>query len=440
MHTKNIYREKALEFIHPQLIFNKPIMVVEDQLSVAKFTKAKLQERWQCEVMLSHDYKSTRALIEQHKNNFQVAVTDLHLPDAQDDEIIDLLLQAQIPILVLSASFNEATRATILNKGAVDYILKNSPNTYEYIGDVIERLEKNKSTKILLVDDSESALQLLQNMLSPLLFQILTAKNGKEALSILAQEPDIKLIITDYRMPEMDGFELTLNVRKHYPRHQLCIIGLSASDNTAISAQFLKHGANDYLNKPYSYEELFCRINQNLSMLDQMDAIQQIAYVDYLTGLYNRRFFFEKGQHLFKKAKLTKAALVIAVMDIDYFKKINDLYGHDGGDLVLVEVSALLKQSFQQDALLGRLGGEEFAVLFNTVDLNTAKQRLENFRQALENTKIRIAGKDVTVTISIGMTEILNDTFTEMVKKADENLYYAKARGRNCMIVDLENL
>jgi DNA-binding response OmpR family regulator len=142
MQTKTKYFEKALDLTHGKLTFSKPILVVEDQLSVAHYTKARFHERWNCEVILSHSYKSTQWQISQHGGNFQIAISDLHLPDAPKGEIVDLLIGTNIPTLVLSAAFGEKLRSMVLDKGVVDYVLKNSPNAYKYIGDVVERLEK----------------------------------------------------------------------------------------------------------------------------------------------------------------------------------------------------------------------------------------------------------------------------------------------------------
>lgn len=434
MHTKNIYREKALDTANTKLTFSKPILVIEDQYSIASFTKAKFQERWDCDVVLCHDYKTAKTLVHENKSDFQIAICDLHLPDAPSGEVVDLLIDANIPTLVLTASFNEKLRTTVLEKGVVDYILKSSSNTYDYLSRVIERLEKNKRSQILLVDDSPNALAHLEHMLKPLQFQIFTAQNGVEALRILDEQPAINMILTDYRMPVMDGFELTLNARKKRGHGQLSIIGLSASENRTVSAQFLKHGANDYLNKPFIYEELFCRVHQNLNMLDQMDAILTIAYIDYLTGLYNRRFFFEKGQDLFEQSQAKQQNLAMAVMDIDHFKKINDNFGHDVGDTVLKAVASLLKQDFDNSALLGRIGGEEFALLFNFADVRDINNRLELFRQKVMALEVRENNTVIKTTISIGLTAIHANNIDDLLKQGDKNLYQAKAEGRNCIV------
>jgi len=161
----------------------------------------------------------------------------------------------------------------------------------------------------------------------------------------------------------------------------------------------------------------------------------QIAYFDYLTGLHNRRFFFENGEHVFDQAKQNQETLAIAALDIDHFKKINDSFGHDVGDQLLKEVAKMLKLHFEDSALLGRIGGEEFAMLFQSFTLDDAQSALESFRQAVENMEVSINNQVIKTTISIGLTGIEANTLGEMVKQADHNLYQAKAQGRNCVVV-----
>jgi diguanylate cyclase (GGDEF)-like protein len=270
-------------------------------------------------------------------------------------------------------------------------------------------------------------------MLSLQNFNVITAENGKQAIDIYEQNQDIKLVLTDYNMPEMDGFNLTLALRKLQPKEQLSIIGLSASGKNDLGAQFIKNGANDFITKPVAYEELLCRVNQNISMLEYMEALRYAANRDFLTGLYNRRYFFGEGESLYNLAVEIKGLVTVAMIDIDHFKKVNDTYGHEVGDEMLVFFSNQLSEYFS-DELVARIGGEEFALLFTQLDKSKVFERLDTFRQAIADSVIQTHDLSLSMSVSIGMHDLLEGNLDGMLKIADEKLYDAKENGRNKVV------
>lgn len=408
------------------------VLVVEDQNSLAQLLAAMIGDRWGCDVHITNTLEQTRQ--ELAKNiGYHVAVCDLNLPDAEHGEVIDVLHKTGIATIVLTGSFGEELRNIMQKKGVVDYVTKDSTNAYEYVTNLVGRLHYNQYIKVLVVDDSLSARALLKHILSLLRFNVLTACNGKEALDVLKEHPDIRLLLADYYMPEMDGFALTREIRKQFGKDKLAILGISASDNDQVSAQFLKNGANDFITKPFSYEEMLCRITQNIEMLELIDAIQDAANRDYLTGLFNRRYFFTNGARLHDDAKTQNKPLVVAMLDIDHFKKINDQYGHDCGDVALKKMAALLKTHFA-DQLVARLGGEEFVVLFQDAAADEARAQLEAFREALENSSITYGPDTVAFTVSVGFSSELENSIDGMLRVSDITLYHAKENGRNRVI------
>jgi diguanylate cyclase (GGDEF)-like protein len=166
-------------------------------------------------------------------------------------------------------------------------------------------------------------------------------------------------------------------------------------------------------------------------MQEIIKELRYVAYHDDLTGLFNRRAFFEQGEKLFAELKIARRPLVVAVMDIDFFKKINDTYGHDGGDEVLKHFSALMSDYFKTE-LVARVGGEEFFLLFTEVE--QAAVLCESFRLRIEQSMLKIKESNINFTISIGLTRILPASLDEMLKLADENLYIAKKSGRNRLV------
>ena len=237
-------------------------------------------------------------------------------------------------------------------------------------------------------------------------------------------------MLTDYQMPDMDGFELTMKVREHWDKTQLTIIGLSAVGHSDLGSMFIKNGANDFLPKPFSYQELLCRINQNIEMLEYIETVHNIANRDYLTQLYNRRYFFIEGEQLFQQAENNELTLVTVMIDIDHFKQVNDKYGHDCGDEVLVQFAQLLSKHFKHH-LVARLGGEEFAMLLKNIQPSQINACLEAFRLDVELLTPNWQSQEVPITTSIGYNSQFISDIDAMLKVADDNLYLAKTHGRN---------
>ena len=151
------------------------------------------------------------------------------------------------------------------------------------------------------------------------------ASSGEEALVTLESNQDISLVITDFMMPEMDGIGLTKEIRRTYPDWNISIIGMSTKENDKLSGRFLKSGGNDFLNKNFQREEFFCRIHQNINLVEHINELHDIASNDFLTGLPNRRSFFNNGETLQENAVRQELGIVVAMMDIDFFKRINVL-------------------------------------------------------------------------------------------------------------------
>lgn len=410
--------------------FDRPILVVEDQDSSAQYLAALIKDRWNCEVLIANSRRAAKALIKSTTPSIQVAVCDLNLPDAQYGEIVDLMNEYGIATIALTGAFGEDLRESLTKKGVVDYISKNSINAYEYVVSLVGRIQKNLYTSILIVDDSLSARALYKHMSELLRFKVHAANNGKEALKILGHHPQISLMVTDYAMPEMDGFELTAKARSKFSKDKLAIIGVSGTEEQEVSSTFLKCGANDFLTKSFSYQEFLCRIHQNLDMLDLVKINQFAAQRDFLTGLHNRRHFFTAGSRVYAEAKIKKHKLIVAMIDLDLFKGINDKYGHDCGDMVIKHFASLLESHFES-TLVARLGGEEFAALLSGIEQNEAIKLFEKLRVSVKNSVVDFNAAKISYTVSIGLCDQPGDNIDDLVKGADIALYMAKKNGRD---------
>ncbi|OOZ41030.1 diguanylate cyclase response regulator [Solemya pervernicosa gill symbiont] len=410
------------------------ILIVEDSKMMVQVLSHMVRKELGFEPVVTQSMADTIELMDGGDTDFLAAILDLTLPDAPRGEVIDHVLAKNIPAIVLTATFDENKREEILKKNVVDYVVKESRYSYDYVMRLIGRLDRNRRITAMVVDDSRTARGFVKSLLRQHNFNVVEASDGKQALVTLHANPNTRLVITDYNMPVMDGFELTTTIRKEFDKDAMAIIGLSGQGSPTLSAKFIKNGANDFLSKPFSHEEFYCRVMQNMEAIENVDTIKDAANRDYLTRLFNRRYFFEMGRESYHDAVNNGTPLSIAMVDIDHFKKINDGFGHDAGDVVLKRMSELLDEQFGVDQLVARFGGEEFCILFDGSELGDAENQLEAFRTLIEQTTVETEAGPVNFTISVGVTESLSDNIDAMIKVADEYLYRAKETGRNQVI------
>ncbi|UCJ17273.1 diguanylate cyclase [Pseudomonas sp. MM211] len=402
------------------------ILVIEDSPLVLKILEHLFRQETDLQPVFCASLAEAEVMLETSAELFFAAIVDLHLPDAPDGESVDLVMRYALPCIVLSGSYNEKRRDDLLLKGVVDYVLKESQHSYEYAFRLLHRLESNSQVKILVAEDSEATRHFIRHVLAPHRYQIIDARDGDEALRILKEQPDIDLLVVDHSMPGISGFELVKLLRQKMKRHDLIILGLSADTKGSLSAMFIKHGADDFLRKPFCPEELNCRVISTLERRDMMRALKQAAQFDALTGLNNRRAFYEQGIQQFQQAQRSGHDLSVAMLDMDFFKQINDEHGHASGDAALIAFTRALSAAFP-DTLLGRLGGEEFAMVSqqNAEQLSLALDRL---REQCGQLKYAIGAPPLS--FSAGVYHGAPDDLESLLHLADQQLYQAKRQGR----------
>jgi diguanylate cyclase (GGDEF)-like protein len=406
------------------------ILIVEDTPTIARVQKH-IAQKAGYKVDVAESLARTKELV--NTNKYFCAVVDFILPDAPQGEAIPCTIEAEIPTIVMTGNIDKQTRDTVERYPIIDYITKENKQAYQYLEKQLYRLPRNETVKVLVVDDSSSTRQYICSLLVRHKYQILQAEDGKEALAMLADYPDISVIITDNEMPNMTGEELCGEIRRLYSNDEKAIIGISGSDAPYISTLFLKSGANDYIHKPFNSEEFYCRLSQNVDMLEQIATIKRQANTDYLTNLPNRRYFFEESTKSLKSLKKAEKTAAMAMLDIDHFKSINDTYGHDAGDEVLKGLSICFSKYFEKH-LVARLGGEEFAVYFMNVSKQEALAMLEGFKEFVEFNSSQFSKEKIKFTLSIGFAFEPIYQIDMLLKHADINLYQAKETGRNQVV------
>ena len=311
------------------------ILIIDDSLSICNTLKSLIESDIDINILIAKSLKESAQIILKEKGVFDVILADLGLPDAPNGEVIDFLSKFSIPIVVLTGTDNIDIENKFRNKNIVDYIIKDGISALNYATLIVKRIILNKDVKVLVVDDSKSFVQKSVDLLNRYKINALCAFDGEEALEALKANKDIKIVLTDYMMPKLDGLELTKKIRRNYHKDELSIIVTSNDTSKRIPAKFLKYGANDFLYKGFSNEEFFARINSNIEIIELFDEIKNKANKDHLTGLYNRRYLFNIGNEIYNDCKTKNKVFAIAILDIDNFKRINDTYGHDFGDIAL---------------------------------------------------------------------------------------------------------
>ena len=296
----------------------------------------------------------------------------------------------------------------------------------------------NDPATILIVDDIPDNIRLLGAILQPN-YQLLIANNGKEAIT-LAQEKSPDLILLDVMMPEMNGYEVCQRLRDTPGTRDIPIIFVTAMDQIEDEVMGLEIGAIDYLTKPVHPLITRLRVKNQLELKRYRDHLLEMSRVDGLTGIANRRRLDEYLEQEWRRSTRGGSPLSLVMMDIDFFKRFNDHYGHQGGDECLQRVARCLQGCVVRSVdLIARYGGEEFACLLPETGHGGTELMGEKLRQAVTGLGIPHAKSSVVdiVTLSLGAATLVPEpgmASSELIKIADENLYAAKNQGRNRLI------
>jgi diguanylate cyclase (GGDEF)-like protein len=295
------------------------------------------------------------------------------------------------------------------------------------------------TSKILLVDDIQDNLDLLEDLLddefnygdSDYKLEFTQATCGNEVFKITKSSSDFDLILLDIMMPDIDGFEVCEKLKANDKTKDIPIIFITAKTSCEDIVKGFDIGASDYVSKPFQEEELIARVKKELKIQALIKHLEFTASHDPMTGIYNRRKFFELAVNKFNNNKENLYAMMI---DIDKFKAINDLYGHHIGDKVIINTANTINELICEDTIFGRIGGEEFAIVCNPESDQKLDHRVEEIRKTIESLEVYTDDdKTIKFTISLGVAKYTQEIkdLDEFLKQADIALYEAKETGRN---------
>lgn len=291
---------------------------------------------------------------------------------------------------------------------------------------------------ILIVDDARFNIQIITDILAGD-YHILSASSGQEALDI-ALSHSIDLILLDIIMPGMDGYEVCRRLKIDSHTKNIPVIFISAMTEVKDETKGLEMGAIDYIFKPVNPAIVKIRVKNHLELKKYRDLLEQQSLLDGLTGIANRRDFDDVFNKEWRRALRNGDTLALVFLDIDFFKKYNDCYGHLAGDDCLRQVGSTLKNSLQRAGdVVARYGGEEFVIILPGASLGDAALVGEKVRGNIEDMKVKHEMSEVSeyVTVSVGVAAVrpeLHIVPASLMAKADSALYHAKRQGRNRVI------
>ncbi len=303
------------------------------------------------------------------------------------------------------------------------------------VPDVLQPGAMGRRAKLLLVDDQPVNIQALYQVLAQE-HQVFMATSGAQALAMCAtHQPD--LVLLDVVMPDMDGHEVCRRLKADPATRDIAVIFVTAHNDEAAETFGLELGAADFISKPFNPKVVRARVKTHLTLKAQSDLLREWVYIDGLTGVFNRRHFDEHLKAESGRAARHRAELSVVLLDVDFFKRYNDHYGHQTGDQCLRHIATALKAGLKRPGdVLARYGGEEFACLLPDTGLEGALTVARQLGQRVFEQQIAHAESSIAtvVTVSLGVCTHASGTVgtsEDLLRGADAQLYLAKSGGRN---------
>ncbi|MEI7804819.1 MAG: PleD family two-component system response regulator [Hyphomicrobiales bacterium] len=451
------------------------ILVVDDVAANVKLMEARLSAEY-FDVVTAMSGVEALALCE--RSECDIVLLDVMMPDMDGFEVCRRLKSNpathHIPVVMVTALDQPSDRVRGLEAGADDFLTKpvsdmalisrvRSLARLKMVTDELrmravtskeigiqspERAavaEEGRNGRILIVDDRATSYERIAAALATE-HTVDVEADPNEAL-FRAAEGNYELVIVSLGLENFDGLRLCSQLRSLDRTRNVQILIIAEADNNARLVRGLEIGVNDYLLRPVDKNELLARVRTQIRkkryterLRDNVQMSIEMAITDALTGLFNRRYMETHLGTLVEQAATRAKPLTVLVLDVDYFKAVNDTHGHDAGDDVLREFSLRIRKSIRNIDLACRYGGEEFVIVMPETDMAVATMVAERLRRriATEPFPIQQNSRQIEVTISIGIAALggTEDNAAAMLKRADQALYRAKRDGRNRVVPD----
>src|SRR5436190_7324839 len=450
------------------------VLVVDDILSNVKLLEAKLSAEY-FEVITA--FNGLECLARMEETIPDIVLLDVMMPGMDGFEVCRRIKSnpktAHVPGVMVTALDQPTDRVAGLDAGADDFLtkpvddaalfarvrslvrlkmmtdeLRMRESTGQGMG-LIDPAEtftaKSQSGRILVIEDRAESVAWFSSALAPN-HQVSSVDTFEEAL-VRVKGGDFDLIVVSLGMRGFDGLRLCSQLRSlPEGRHVPILVVVSDGDRRKLT-QALEMGVNDYLTRPVDKNELVARVRTQLRKKRYADRLRhnvqlslEMAITDKLTGLQNRRYTSRHLDTLVSNARKNARPLAFVIMGIDFFKQVNDTYGHDMGDEVLKEFASRISANVRGIDLACRYGGEEFVVAMPDTDMSFAYSIAERLRQSIETTPVKLSRApgtlNITISIGIAKPEGAEDTPEQLSHRADQALYRAKRTGRNKVVAD----
>jgi len=451
------------------------VLVVDDVPANVRLLEARLSAEY-FDVVTAMSGREALAICE--RAECDLVLLDVMMPDMDGFEVCRRLksstLTHHIPVVMVTALDQPSDKVRGLEAGADDFLTKPIPElaltarvrslsrlkmvtdelrmravTSRDIG--IESPEREaladtgRGGRVLIVDDRAASYERIAAVLSTE-HEVEVETDANRAL-FHAADGNFDLLIISLGLENFDGLRLCSQLRSLERTRNIPVLGVTEPDNNARMVRGLEIGVNDFLMRPIDKNELLARARSQVRkrryterLRDNVQMSIEMAITDALTGLFNRRYMESHVATLVEQAQARGKPLTVMVLDIDYFKSINDTHGHDAGDDVLRDFALRIKRSIRGIDLACRYGGEEFVLVMPETDMAVAAMVAERLRRriAAEPFSIQKGAKSVPVTISIGIAGLRDkdDSAADVLKRADQALYRAKRDGRNRVVPD----
>ncbi len=451
------------------------ILVVDDVPANVKLLEARLSAEY---FDVTTAFSGAEALTLADRAECDIILLDVMMPDMDGFEVCRRLksnpVTHHIPVVMVTALDQPSDRVRGLEAGADDFLTKpvtdvalisrvRSLARLKMVTDELrmralttkeigiqnpEReavAETGRNGRVLIVDDRQSSYERIVGTLSAE-HTVDVEANPNDALFRVA-EGDYELVLVSLGLKDFDGLRLCSQIRSLERTRNMPILAITEPDNNARLVRGLEIGVNDYLIRPIDKNEMLARVRTQIKkkryterLRDNVQASIEMAITDALTSLYNRRYMETHLSALVEQAAQRGKPIAVMILDIDFFKSINDGHGHDAGDDVLREFAMRIRKSIRNIDLACRYGGEEFVIVMPETDMAVASMVAERIRRriATEPFPIQQGSKSLEVTISIGLAALngADDNAAAMLKRADTALYRAKRDGRNRVVLD----